>query len=113
MNYTTLAKVKSSMYVNLPTDSSFDAELETLIEDVSNRAESTLDHAVPYADITEVPKAINDAVAKQVTYEFRRRKDIGLQSQSFPDGSVNKFDTGEWLKGVSETLNGARRIKVL
>jgi len=113
MNYTTLAKVKSSMYVNLPSDSSFDTELETLIEDVSQRAESFLDHATPYADITEVPKSINDAVAKQVNYEFRRRKDPGLSSQSFPDGSVNKFDVGEWLKGVEATLNGARRIKIL
>lgn len=113
MNYTTLSKVKSAQYTNLPSDSSFDVELETLIEDISQRAEAHLDHAVPYADITEVPKSINDAIAKQVAYEFRRRKDTGLSSVSFPDGSVNKFDTGEWIKGVEQTLNGARRIKIL
>ena len=113
--YTTLAKVKSSQYCNLVgnnADNSFDDELTTLIADVSSRAEKYLDRASAYVDITEIPAAVNDAVAKQVTYEYRRRKDLGLQSTSFPDGSINKYDQGDWLKGVEQTLQRYKRYVI-
>ena len=57
-----------------------------------------------------IPKDMRFAVIKQASYEFRRRKDVGLVAVSFPDGSVSKFDTGEFLPDVMQILNKYRRI---
>jgi hypothetical protein len=38
-----------------------------------------------------VPEDIQDAALKQVVYNYRRRKDIGVSSISMPDGSVTKM----------------------
>ena len=57
-----------------------------------------------------IPVALRSKLLKQITYEFRRRRDPGLSSVSFPDGSVNKFAIGEWLPDVEKTLERLRRI---
>jgi len=57
-----------------------------------------------------LPSSLRMKLVKQVGWEFRRRKDPGLQSVTFPDGSVNKFDLGEWLADVEVELNRRRRL---
>lgn len=57
-----------------------------------------------------IPVALRSKLLKQITYEFRRRRDPGLSAVSFPDGTVNKFAIGEWLPDVEKTLERLRRI---
>jgi len=53
---------------------------------------------------TVLPDDVKYAAMTQVAYSFKRRKDIGLQSVSFPDGSINKFDVGPLLGEVKGYL---------
>ena len=48
------------------------------------------------------------AVRTQVAYDFQRRKDIGLESISFPDGSIQKVNSGEFLPSVKAVLDRYR-----
>jgi len=56
----------------------------------------------------DIPADLEMAVRTQVAYEFRRRKDLGLQSVSFPDGSIQKVESGEFLKAVQQVLDHYR-----
>lgn len=58
----------------------------------------------------DLPEALRSKLIKQVVYEFRRRKDPGLSSVQFPDGSVQKFVIGEWLPDVEAELLRRRRV---
>lgn len=58
------------------------------------------------------PTALRMKLLKQISYEFRRRKDPGLSALSFPDGSVQKFSVGEWLPDVEAELKRHRRISL-
>lgn len=55
-----------------------------------------------------VPDDLEMAARTQVAYDFRRRKDIGLESVSFPDGSIQKVNSGEFLPSVKSVLNRYR-----
>ena len=54
------------------------------------------------------PDDLEMAVRTQVAYDFRRRKDIGLESVSFPDGSIQKVNSGEFLPSVKAVLDRYR-----
>ena len=61
---------------------------------------------------TTLPRAIQEAVARQVAFEFQNRKTIGLLSVDFPDGSITK-ETDGLLKSVKIVLNNQlRKIKI-
>ncbi len=45
----------------------------------------------------DYPMALRSSLIKQIIHEFRRRKDSGLTSVQYPDGSVNKFIVDDWL----------------
>jgi hypothetical protein len=60
---------------------------------------------------TTLPGAIQEAVARQVAYEFEQRKSIGLMTIDFPDGTITKEDEG-FLKSVKIVLNTLRKVKI-
>jgi len=65
--------------------------------------------AEPPEGYTPIPEDLQQAVCTQVAYEYRRRNDPGLQAVSFPDGSIQKMDVGEFLSMVKTTLLRYRR----
>ncbi|MBM4287557.1 MAG: phage head-tail connector protein [Deltaproteobacteria bacterium] len=56
----------------------------------------------------EVPADLEMAARTQSAYDFKRRKDIGLESVSFPDGSIQKVSSGEFLSMVKQVLDRYR-----
>jgi hypothetical protein len=54
------------------------------------------------------PDDLEMAARSQVAYDFNRRKDVGLESVSFPDGSIQKVSSGEFLPSVKAVLNRYR-----
>ena len=58
----------------------------------------------------DYPMDLRSALIKQITHEFRRRKDSGLTSVSYQDGSVQKFKIDEWLSDVQKILNKKKRF---
>jgi hypothetical protein len=54
------------------------------------------------------PDDLEMAARTQVAYDFNRRKDVGLESVSFPDGSIQKVSSGEFLPSVKAVLNRYR-----
>jgi len=55
-----------------------------------------------------IPADLEMAVRTQTAYDFKRRKDIGLESVSFPDGSIQKVSSGEFLSMVKQVLDRYR-----
>jgi hypothetical protein len=105
--WTSLDIVKSEQYIDIKDDDRDDI-LTQLIEDVTARMISYLDND-PAAIVTD---ELAQACAKQVTYEFRRRKDLGLSSVTYPDGNINKYQVDEWLSDVLKILDRNRTINI-
>jgi len=106
----TLARVKSKLYTNIDS-ADYDTELQELIT-VINAA------AIEYMDNTDIDTpldftpAIERKLCIQISYEFRRRHDAGLSSVSYPDGSVSKYEVGEWIPDVKKVLLRKRRLVI-
>jgi len=102
----TVAYVKEQFLTDM-TRTDHDTLLENLIIDVVARA-------VAYIDDTDVTgqstlhASLQRPLAKQVSYEYRQRTSPGLQSVTFPDGSVNKFSDDEWITDVKAALDRSR-----
>jgi len=99
--------VDSDDYVLYPDE----GEVCTLYDTPWPRGKRTIKAAYTGGYIEDdLPEALRSKLLKQVVYEFRRRKDAGLSAVQFPDGSIQKFVTGEWLPDVEAELNRRRRI---
>ena len=59
-----------------------------------------------------VPYDLKLAFIRQVQYDIKRRKDIGLTSVTFKDGNINKMPLVELLPQVESTLNYYRHINI-
>jgi len=106
----TLARIKSKLYTNIDS-ADYDTELQELITSLSASAIEFLDNP----DITtaaDFTSTIERKLCVQIAYEFRRRHDAGLSSVSYPDGSVSKYEIGEWLPDVKNALLRKRVITI-
>ena len=61
---------------------------------------------------TTIPRDLSFAIAQQVAYEFRRRKDTGLTDVSMPDGSITKVAERMFLPLVQDVLKTYRVPKI-
>ena len=52
-----------------------------------------------------VPNDIKMACCLQSSFLFKRRKDIGINQLSMPDGSIGMFSTGEFLPQVQRIVD--------
>lgn len=65
-----------------------------------------------YTNLDALPKDLEAAICHQVAYAFNRRKDLGLESIAFPDGSIQKKNIDQWLPDVKKVLNRYRLRRV-
>jgi hypothetical protein len=107
----TITQMKSPLYIDKATSTSFDTEIQDLINDVSDEAIDYMDNEdiTVVADFTTV---IERALRIQINYEFRRRHDPGLSSVQYSDGSINKFSVAEWIPKVKRILDRNRPSKM-
>lgn len=102
----TVAYVKEQFLTDM-TRTDHDTMLENLITDVVARAVTYLDDTAVTGQAT-LHASLQRPLAKQVSYEYRQRTAPGLQSISFPDGSVHKFNDDEWITDVKAAFDRRR-----
>ena len=109
--WTDVNTLKSSLYLALSdTNTLRDAALLSLIEAVTDAMFEYIDD--PDYDITSPSLSIQRACAKQCTYEYRRRNDLGLSSVTFKDGNVNKYEVNELLPEVKTVLYRKKKLYI-
>lgn len=106
----TLARLKSDLYLKI-SDSTYDAEIQELIDSIIDQAISYIDND-DYAAASDLTPEIERKLCQQINYEFRRRHDPGLASVTYPNGNINKYDIGEWLDDVKAVLFRYRRFTI-
>jgi len=73
--------------------------------------QAVVDQATEYCDVTTLDTSnlsIMRALVKQATYEWNRKRDLGISQVQYPDGSVTKFSVGEWLPEVKAIIDRQR-----
>jgi len=92
------------------TDDDTKEDLADLIEEVTAQIivymnNSEYNNTAPTADVSR-------ACALQCTYEWKRRKDIGIQNVNFRDGGVSKNESGGLLQMVKDIIDPYKRIMI-
>jgi hypothetical protein len=106
-----VAELKAAFIEERVADTDFDASLTIIIADMLEQAIDYIDDD-DIVDAGDLDSRLKRPLMKQCAYEFKRRKDLGLMSVSFPDGSVQKKDFGEWLPEVEAALNRYRIFSI-
>jgi len=64
-------------------------------------------------DSDTINGSLKMALLKQISYRFRRRKDLGLSTVTYPDGSISKMaDIKQFLLEVQAVLDKFKRISI-
>lgn len=105
----TLDKLKSTMYCDVADTSGFDDVITELWSDVVDRAIGYLDDSTNYATEADLTADVEQALCKQIAKEFLRRGQLGLNSVTYPDGSISKYDEAEWMPQVKTVLERYKR----
>lgn len=96
-----LTLVKSKGFLNI-TDATYDTELTGFIEQIIIQAGNYIGETIV---IDDEDLAFDRAIAKQVTYEWRNKRDLGVSSVTAPDGTKTKYELDEWLPAVLAVLD--------
>ena len=113
--WTTLANVHQ--YLEEITTAAVDPFLTVLIDEVTDAMITKIDDATNYPasiDISDVPLSLQNACAKQVAFEYRRRKDMGLTSVTYHSGGVTKESMShkEFLPAVLDVIDRYRHYSL-
>lgn len=111
MGLVTLAKVKSITYLNISA-TTYDTELQTLIDDVSAAAIAYLDRDTAYTEAT-CPADVSDALCLQIASRWRLKETPGQIRHDYEDGSSDKFNLDEWIPQVQQVLDRKREIELM
>ena len=102
-----LTKLKSERYLNQVSDT-YDSVLETLIADISQRANTFMDRDTGYT-VTTCPADVSDAVCKQIMAEWKHKNFIGMNSTQEEDGSGSLIEFEEGF--IPEVLRVLEKYK--
>jgi hypothetical protein len=110
--WTDLATVKN--YLEEITSNTKDGFLTALIDEVTAAMIAKIDDSTNFPAtlaLAAVPLDLNNACAKQVAFEFRRRKDMGLTSITYHSGGVTKETQShkEFLPAVQDVIYRYKR----
>ena len=109
MALVTLAKVKSATYLDFSL-STWDTELQTLIDDVSQRAVQHMDRATAYT-LTTVPADVSDAICTQVAFAWRHKDTPGQTSHQYEDGS-SEINNDAFIPSVKQVIDLHREFNL-
>ncbi len=104
----TLDRIKSKEFLAI-TNHDDDTDLQNTLDSVIARAISYLDNS-DIDTAAKIPMAMEQSIYKQASYDWRRKKDIGLKSTADPNGNVMKYSDDEWLPEVKKVLNRYRKL---
>lgn len=106
-----LDKVKDG-YLNAEFNATkYDFMIQEAIDGVISQAVDYLD-SDDYTGQDDLPPVLERPLCKQIAYEFRRRKDLGLSSLTVGDGNVQKYPVDEWLPQVQQVLDRTMKITI-
>lgn len=98
-----LALIKSVAYLDIEsTTTEYDVALNHYIDAIISQAS---DYVGEDIDIEDTYDDVIRAIAKQIDYEWRNKRTLGMESVSAPDGSQSKYTIDEWLKSVEDVFN--------
>jgi len=105
----TLTNLKGAAFLNIATKDS-DLALQAIMDDILVQAINFMENEDITVDTVDTFPDVCRALLKQCAFEWKRRNELGLSSVSFPDGSINRYDIGEWLPEVEKIVDRWRVI---
>ena len=111
MGLVTLAKVKSASYLDISA-TTYDVEMQLLIDDVSGAVNTYMDRDTDYT-IDTVTAGVSDAVCQEVAFRWRHRTTPGQIRHDYEGGSSDKFTVDEFIPSVKQVLDRHREIDIM
>ena len=108
-NWADVPTLKSPMYLELTTvDATRDAALLLLGQMITDSMITYIDD--PTLPVNNPPLALRRAALKQCCFEYKQRATPGLTSAQYQDGSINKYQAGEFLTEVEQIMKRYKRF---